>query len=271
MILRWFRTLRVMSSVMYALMTTYRAEVALWAIATSLPLIMLGVWSEAGRSGQFALNEVQMARYFVAVFIIRQFTVIWVIHEFEWQVVSGRLSPLLLRPIDPSIQYVFSHLAEQVCRLPIVIAMIGLCMLLFPHAFFGDGDVGPWPVSFSSIGLGVLALYAAFLGRFVLQYTFAIGSFWVERIAAAHDLIFLPLVFLSGMVAPLEVFPEPVRQVALATPFPWMVWFPAKLLMGEPVPILRGFLTLAGWGVGLWIVNRWLWRKGLKHYSAMGA
>jgi ABC-2 type transport system permease protein len=50
-----------------------------------------------------------------------------------------------------------------------------------------------------------------------------------------------------------------------------MVWFPAALLVNEEVPIARGFAIMIAWTVVFFALYRWLWKKGLKHYSAMGA
>jgi len=50
-----------------------------------------GVWIEAAQGGQW-LGPWTLP-YFLAVFIIRQSTVVWVIYEFEKEVVEGRLSP----------------------------------------------------------------------------------------------------------------------------------------------------------------------------------
>ncbi|MDP8934674.1 MAG: multidrug ABC transporter permease, partial [Cyanobacteriota bacterium] len=38
-----------------------------------------------------------------------------------------------------------------------------------------------------------------------------------------------------------------------------------------PVDIVRGLLMMLGWSLLCFVVNRWLWRKGLKQYSGMGA
>ena len=273
--------LSTMFGVEYAMMLTYRAEIVLWAVATCLPLIMLGVWSEAFGSGRFeGLSAAWAARYFIAVFLVRQLSVVWVMHYFEYQVVSGRLSGQLLLPVDPVWRYLTMHLAEQVCRLPIVGLMIGLCLWLFPEAWRGGGSgdggaggLGAWRVSAASVGLGLLATGMAFVSRFFLQYALAMLAFRMERVMALHELIWLPILFLSGMVAPLEVFPEGVRAAVLWTPLPWLVWFPAKLFMGDydaPL-VLRGFAMLVGWGVVFVGVQRWAWRVGLRNYSAMGA
>ncbi len=73
------------------------------------------------------------------------------------------------------------------------------------------------------------------------------------------------------MIAPLEVFPPMVRDVARWTPFPYLIDFPASILMGLPVDIGRSMLVMLGWSLVFFLWNRWLWRKGLKQYSGMGA
>jgi hypothetical protein len=71
-------------------MLEYRAELFLWALSGSLPLILMGVWTKAAQGGQFGLSPLDFTRYFLAVFIVRQFTVVWVIWEFEKEVIEGR-------------------------------------------------------------------------------------------------------------------------------------------------------------------------------------
>jgi ABC-2 type transport system permease protein len=69
----------------------------------------------------------------------------------------------------------------------------------------------------------------------------------------------------------LNVFPEGVRAVVMWTPFPYLIYFPASLLVGIPVNVSQGFGVMVGWSVLCWGINRWLWRRGLRHYSGMGA
>jgi ABC-2 type transport system permease protein len=75
--------------VYYAYMLEYRAELFLWALSGTLPLILMGVWTKASAQGQFGLNPGEFARYFLIVFLIRQFTVVWVIWEFEKKLWKG--------------------------------------------------------------------------------------------------------------------------------------------------------------------------------------
>ena len=118
---------------------------------------------------------------------------------------------------------------------------------------------------------GVLATVAAFILRFLLQGVIAMACFWSERALALERLLLIPYLFLSGLVAPLETFPPGVRAFALATPFPYTVAFPARVLMGAEVNLGAGFLGLALWSGLFLILFLLLWRVGIRRYSAMGA
>ena len=258
-----FRKARVLLTSYYAYMLEYRAELFLWALSGSLPLILMGVWTQAAQSGQFGLAPVDFARYFLAVFLIRQFTVVWVIWEFEKEVVEGRLSPKLLQPLDPVWHHVASHLSERLARLPFALFLIALFFLLYPQAF--------WIPRLGNFFLFGVALILAFVLRFLIQYTFALFAFWTERANAIENFWFLFFLFFSGMIAPLEMFPPTLQEILFWTPFPYLIHFPASLLIGLPVNLVQGFLVTLGWSVLFFILNRWLWRQGLKQYSGMGA
>ncbi|RAM52413.1 MAG: multidrug ABC transporter permease [Hapalosiphonaceae cyanobacterium JJU2] len=260
---RLIKTILTFLSVYYSYMMEYRAELILWVLAGSLPIILMGVWIQAAQGGQFGLTPVDFARYFLAVFLVRQFTVVWVIWEVEKEVVEGKLSNRLLQPIDPVWHHVAAHISERFARIPFAILLVGLFFILYPQAF--------WIPSFGTFLLFSLVVILAFILRFVIQYTFAIFSFWTERASALEDFWFLFFLFLSGMIAPLEVFPESVRTVVLFTPFPYLINFPASILVGIPVNLTQGLVSILGWILFFLGLNRWLWRQGLKRYSGMGA
>jgi ABC-2 type transport system permease protein len=257
------RISRTLLSVYYAYMVEYRAELLLWVLSGTLPLILMGLWAEAAQSGQFSLAPEEFVRYFLAVFVVRQLTVVWVVWEFEKEVLQGKLSPYLLQPIDPVWQHFFSHIAERFARLPFALVLIGLFAVLYPKAVW-------WPTPVNLV-LAIGAIACAFCLRFVMQYTFALCAFWTERASAIEQFWFLIYTFLSGMVAPLELFPDTLRAVVLWTPFPYLIYFPASLLINRPFHVLQGFAAMLIWMGLFFVLNRWLWRQGLKQYSGMGA
>ncbi len=261
----------------YAHMLEYRAEIFLWALSNSLPIILMGVWIQASQNGDFDFTPQEFARYFFSVFLVRQLTTIWVIWEFEREILEGKLSLRLLQPLDPVWHHVARHLAEKMTRIPLIAIFCGLFFILYPDA--------AWIPQLKNIFLGLIAIALAFILRFAIQYTFAMLAFWTERASAIQQFWFLFYIFLSGSIAPLEVFPDTVRgsiaplevfpdtvrRIVEWTPFPYMMHFPAVLLMGLPVDFGNSVLIMIGWTTVFIVLNRWLWRQGLKQYSGMGA
>ncbi|NJR70657.1 MAG: multidrug ABC transporter permease [Synechococcales cyanobacterium CRU_2_2] len=260
---RVWQVARSLLSVYYAYMVEYRAELMFWVLSGSLPLILLGVWTQASEGGQFALSSIEFARYFLAVFITRQFTVVWVIWDFEKEVVEGTLSFRLLQPLDPGWHHFSTHFAERGARLPFIFVLVGLFAWLYPQAI--------WMPELWRLGFYCITLLVAFSLRFLAQYTFAMFAFWIERATAIEQFWFLFYLFLSGMVAPLNVFPEGIAQAVLWTPFPYLIYFPVAILLGLQINLLQGYCIMLGWFALFWLANRWLWKQGLKRYSGMGA
>ena len=257
------RRVSTLLSVYYAYMVEYRAELVLWVLAGSLPLILMGVWYQAAESGQFELSGLEFIRYFLSVFLVRQFTMVWVIWDFEREINEGKLSLRLLQPLDPVWHHLASHVGERGARLPFVLGLMVVFFALYPQAF--------WIPTVAQVVAGTGAVILAFALRFAIQYTFAMMAFWSERAAALEQAWFLVYLFLSGVAAPLTVMPEGIQALLVWTPFPYLIYFPAAIWTGIPVNWGQGFGMGLLWLAGFWLLNRWLWRRGLKQYSGMGA
>lgn len=265
------RKIRTVLSVHFAEMTEFRAELFFWMIATGLPLIMMGIWVPAAANGKLGMTGPEVARYYLAVFFVRQFTIVWVIYHFEWLVVTGRLSPMLLQPINPLFRFFFAHLSEQAARLPIVIAMIIGVIFLYPAATH-DASGALWLPSWSNVLSVIGLIYFTLVLRYLLQCILCTLAFWTERSSQFETALFLPYMYMSGLFAPLEAFDESVRNIVLWTPFPYMLWFPANILTGRSeIPLWQGLAVMTMWAVIFFIIHRVLWKLGLRQYSAMGA
>ena len=118
---------------------------------------------------------------------------------------------------------------------------------------------------------GLLAIALAFTINFLLHAGIASLCFWSERASALERLILLPHLFLSGLLAPLSTFPPGLRAFAEATPFPWMLAFPARVLALDPtLDLARGFALQALWIALLLPLAVVIWRAGVGRYTAMG-
>jgi ABC-2 type transport system permease protein len=144
-----------------------------------------------------------------------------------------------------------------------VVLLTFLFFYLFPEARF-------WPEPGPFL-LGLFLTLLAFLLRYTMQYATAMLTFWTERASSVEEVFFLLYLFLSGTIAPLEVFPEPLRELALLTPFPYLVYLPAALLAGQEVALFPGLWIMLLWGGAFLLLARLLFHLGLRRYSGQGA
>ena len=95
--------------------------------------------------------------------------------------------------------------------------------------------------------------------------------FWTEKASSIERLLFIPTLFLSGLLAPVVSFPEYVKSWIYLTPFPYLIDFPANLLSGNETNIIRGFVMQILWIFLLFPVFKKMWHEGTKKYTAMGS
>ena len=94
LVARRLRLARVLLAVTLAAFIEYRAEVLIWMVAGTLPLIMMFIWmglAANGPVGGYAAAD--FAAYFLLVFIARQFTVCWVCSRCRARSGSARCRP----------------------------------------------------------------------------------------------------------------------------------------------------------------------------------
>ena len=117
------------------------------------------------------------------------------------------------------------------------------------------------------------AIFVAFLLRFLVEWTLAQSAFWTTRVSAINQVYFVLVLFLSGQIAPLSLFPRPIRILADVLPFHWMIGFPVELVLGRLTPIqaMTGLAAQAAWLVISLGLVRIVWRAGIRIYSAVGA
>ena len=246
----------------------YRAALLIWTIGHVLePVIYLVVWStvaqsSGGRVGGYVTGD--FAAYFITLMLVNHATFSWHMWEYDYRVRQGTLSFALLRPVHP----IHADIADNVSfKLITFVVMLptaaGLAILFRPTA-----HLLPWAlVAF------VLALLLAFAVRFLVEWTLALAAFWTTRVSALNQMYYVVALFLSGQIAPLELFPLPIQVVAALLPFRWMIGFPVELVLGRltPTQALTGFAAQAIWlAISLALVKI-VWRAGVRLYSAVGA
>ncbi|MGB8343498.1 MAG: ABC-2 family transporter protein [Ktedonobacteraceae bacterium] len=252
----------------FAQWSAYRFMILVWMLAGTVPLIMLAIWINkaqlnGGSLGGFTPQR--FAAYFLAAWLSRHIVIAWVAMELDRQIRSGELSMRLLRPFNPFWEHLLLHFSEKFVRIPLMLIVVVAGILIVPGTRVVN-DVG-------DLVLYIVIIHIAFLIRFLISYCIGVLSFWLDQATALEGLYAAIAVFASGEFAPLDFYPPSARAIIELTPFPYLLYYPVRILIGaaSPAEIVHTVTIQLLWVVVFSILAVILWNRGLIRYGAAGS
>lgn len=251
-----------------ALHVQYRASVLIWLFSGLVePVMFLVVWTtvadaQGGQVESYTAGE--FAAYFIVFMLVNHATFTWIMWEYGYLIREGVLAGFLLRPLHPIHRDVAQNLAYKLLTLVAMIPATLILIVAFRPTF---------NFSFWSTVAFIPALIFAMILRFLVEWTLAMAAFWTTRVDAINQLYFVALLFFSGQLAPLSLFPLPVQVVAWLLPFRWMLYFPVELLLGRVTleEAAIGYAAQLAWIATALLLLAFVWRRGVRQFSAVGA
>jgi ABC-2 type transport system permease protein len=243
----------------------WRAEMLVWVLAYTMPLIMLALWSAVAREapvGRF--GEKEFRAYFLATLVFRLLVASWAVWEMNFEIRDGRIAARLLRPIHPLLSYAAQQSAAFPMRVALAIPIVVASLL-----WVGVDAVSHDPVQ---LALVPVTLLGAWTVTFLVMVMIGSLAFRWESALGVFDLWLALYVVFSGYLMPLELFPPELRTVVRWLPFPYMLAFPVESALGliDRGATLRGLVVQWGWAAVLLAGALGAWRSGVRRYSAFG-
>lgn len=243
----------------------YRAEMLVWMLTTTMPLVSLALWTAVSAEapvGRFRPKD--FVAYFLATLVVRQLTSSWLVWEMNRDIKSGSLSQRLLRPVHPLLHYS----AENLAALPLRAA------LAVPIALIALATTGGSHVTHDPVILGVVlaSLFGAWLINFFTQALIGTLAFYAESSTSAFEVWLATSMLLSGYLLPLELFPGWVRTATDVLPFRYTIGFPVEALTGMSTRLqVVGELGAQWlWVTALGLCTLLAWRAGVRRFAAFG-
>lgn len=250
----------------WALTTEYRAQIIIWMMNSILMVIMLMVWLSISRDGTVnGYSSADFVTYFMVGWVVRNLTAVWASWELDLAIREGRLSPMLLRPLHPIHNEVAINWADKVLRMFIVIPIVTVILLATPGVHL---DLAPL-----NLLAFVISVAGAWLIAFLSDYLIGMLAFWTTQTGAFIQGFYGIRLVLSGVIAPIAMFPPVIQDMLRWLPFPYMLNFSADIAMGRMhgEAMLLGFAVQFTW-VAFFIAAVWgVWKIAIRSYSAVGA
>lgn len=247
----------------------YRAEMVVWVFATTMPLIMMTVWTAvaadvpvvgAGRSW----NSSAFVAYFLVVFIVRQLISSWAAWEINFEVRQGLLSMRLLRPIHPVVSYLVQNLAYLPLRFLVTAPLAAV--LVFSDA---GTHVERRPLMWF---IWAFAMLGGWMITFFVNIAIGALSMFMESSVKIMDVWLAAFFVFSGYLFPIDLFPGWLRAVSDYLPFRYQIGLPVELVTGSlDVTVALGLLARQwAWALGMMAGALAIWNTGLRRFQAVG-
>ena len=273
----WVRAFPTLLRIGLAEALAYRAEMLVWMLTTTMPLVSMVLWQSAAQGTQLGptkLGSAELTAYFLLTLIVRLSTSSWVLWLLTEDIRSGALAQRLLRPVHPLLGYVASQLASMPLRGALVLPLaLALLWKLSQHSLTHDP---------AQVALFVLSLPGAWLLSFLSMTFVGLLAFYIDSAAGLFYVWVGLYTIFSGYLIPLVLLPAWLGKLATWLPFQYMLEVPVRMLLGWPIAggardTVAGRLeALQSLGIQylyagvLLLAVILLWRAGLKRYASYG-
>jgi ABC-2 type transport system permease protein len=166
---------------------------------------------------------------------------------------NGELDTVLIRPANP----IFLLLTRSISFTQITNFILGIFILQRYGTSAGFQGGWHWIAIIGWILFGVLI-------QALVRLAFVLTAFWIERGYTVSSLYYS---FFQLGARPDLFYPTAIRYaLKSALPFAFIASVPAQFLVGTG---RRGdLLLMASVVIGYLVLNRWLWKKGLRRYQS---
>lgn len=247
----------------------YRANLVMYLLYWLVsPIVYLAVWTTVARTqgSVSGLTVNDFMTYYLTLLIVDNLTSEITIHILAYKIQDGTLSGELLKPVHPILtQTLVNNLAFKALNFMVLIPIWLILCLIFQPDFSA--------VTLPSLLLAIPAIVLGFGIHFLLGATVTCLAFWTTRVYAIGEFYWAVIILFSGQFVPLDLMPPFIQTLAQFLPFQLFKYFPIELILNRlPAQVIvRDFAMDVIWfGLAL-MLFQWVWRTGLKRFSAVGA
>lgn len=247
---------------------TYRLNFVLWRVRMVIRFfITYFLWVSIFSIDQnlFGYSREQMLTYVLSVYVVSNFVFATRTQEVGAEINEGKLTNYLLQPFGYFSWLWTRDVSDKLINFIFTIFETALLLFFLKPPLFIQTNIFLLLVAIVAV-LGSIVVY------FCISLLLSFIGFWTSEIWATRFIFLILLDFLAGNFFPIDILPPVVAKILLLTPFPYLFYFPIKLYLGQlsMIEISTGFGVLSFWTIILIQGVVYMWKKGLKMYSAEG-
>lgn len=249
----------------------YKFNFIMWRLRNIMQiLVFFFLWSavfEVNKGEVFGYTEDKILTYGFVLILIRAVALSSRSVDVAGQISSGELSNLILKPINYFKYWITRDLSSKLLNAIFAVFEISILIMILKPPIFIQTNV-------LYLFLFLISLVISMFIFFNILMLTNFVPFWAPEVSwGAQFLVIVVVVeFLSGSFFPIDVFPTAIYNFLKITPFPYLIFAPIKIYLGN-FSIAQSVWSLViggGWAIALWLIMNSVWKKGLKVYEAVG-
>jgi ABC-2 type transport system permease protein len=178
---------------------------------------------------------------------------------------EGGLSSYLVKPVSYYWIRFFNEIPYRFLQGFYGIIIFFICSILFPNLL-------SITTSFEKLFLAVIICILAFFISFTFKMIMGFIAFWTTDIKGIYGIIELSTLIFAGYLVPLSFFPPIIAFLSHLTPFPYIIYYPV-IAFGTILDIPTYFKIIGTqivWVIVLYGLYKFLWKHGIKKFTAIG-
>lgn len=247
---------------------TYRINFLMWRIRgviilVSLYFIWLAVLPEKGEL--FGYSQSLMLTYILGTSFLSAIIFSSRSYAIGDEINQGNLSNYLIRPVNYFLYWFAKDVGDKAMNVVLSLMELTILFFLLHPPFFLQTNL-------FYLGLFVFSLVLAVILYFLFNLMMGFIGFWSNEVWAPRFIFFMISSFLAGGYFPLDILPKGVSFIFQTLPFGYLLFFPLKIYLGQ-LPLIeigRGFAISVVWVLILFVLTKFIWKKGLRVYTAQG-
>jgi ABC-2 type transport system permease protein len=254
----------------FILSITFRAEVILWLMLDSFPIIiLLLVWASAYTNTQNSINGYSLEKIIGYYFLASLIDGITSTHFESWRVTEireGKIDFYLTRPLSYLKELFFRDVGGKSYYLTIALPFF----ILF---FYGLSKLVN--INLPSAGILQLINFAFFLLLgYITQFLFGAIivtlGFYFEHAEGLEHFKWLSTALFTGWMIPIPLMPSWLSKIVLALPLKYLFAMPIGIIQQTMSPHLGDYIYFISFISLLYIILLLLWRRAKYQYASAG-
>lgn len=246
----------------------YRGAIIIWTITSIISVgIGLLIWLSAGNDVVGGYTRHQIVSYYVASFFFNELCGWFIFGAIRREIQTGEIINYLVKPIS----YFKATLGKEAGFKVVSIVIVFLSGAILVPTLIRNGVHIQFYPDVRWIFL-LLAIPGAIIISYLINFCIGLLGFWFTETDYVNYLYWTVLPLLGGYYLPVSFLPEILEKFNWFLPFRYQLSLPLEILLNRLSlsQLLSSLAIMLVWNFLLFKLYQFMWRRGLKSYSAFG-